>query len=469
MTRQKMVSQFLVVACCAAVVFAAGTDTIATALSAPSQTSVSPIELASSNVNCVGAAAFTSVVYMVNGHVVSSLNNNVTEGSNVTVHFTLKSGCDNTQVGIAGYQALSNHGNTQPFSLQTLVVHDDGTFSGTNAVSVTVPNCFFQVDFYTGGAAQPGDNYSTTGRLVASAVGGATTCASVGTTTTTIRSRQTTTTTALPSSNGSTTTTTSGDTTVTVEGLTINAPNVPDVPDNSTTTTTAHVQPAGTGTCAQTWPNDVTNYSVTAGGSTFSKLSSVKSGDTVVVHFTVMPNCHEQLSLASYEATSLDTSQSGVLSQTLFSSDTGTFGSGSWTLSVVIPSCMYQVDFVRGGVITHFGPIGSNNYYAGKIFDTAVGGTSECVSGNSQSTTTTTSTTSLTNQPNVGGEEVTRSTTTSTATPPTTAGSQVLGESLSRLPNTGFDLLPLLCLALGLMGIGGFMLGLARRDAGAVE
>src|SRR6185437_13070597 len=112
---------------------------------------------------------------------------------------------DNTQVGIAGYQALSNHGNTQPFSLQTLVVHDDGTFTGTNAVSIAVPNCFFQVDFYTGGAAQPGDNYSTTGRLVASAVGGATTCANVGTTTTTGRPQQTTTTTAAPS-NGSTTT-----------------------------------------------------------------------------------------------------------------------------------------------------------------------------------------------------------------------------------------------------------------------
>jgi len=44
----------------------------------------------------------------------------------------------------------------------------------------------------------------------------------------------------------------------------------------------------------------------------------------------------------------------------VFDSDTGTFGAGRHSLTIVVPDCFFQVDFVGGKVINHFGPSGCN-------------------------------------------------------------------------------------------------------------
>src|SRR5262249_25412358 len=50
--------------------------------------------------------------------------------------------------------------------------------------------------------------------------------------------------------------------------------------------------------------------------------------------------------------------------QKVFDSDTGVFGPGTYTLAVSIPHSFYQIDFVCGPAIDHFGPAGSNIFYA---------------------------------------------------------------------------------------------------------
>lgn len=63
--------------------------------------------------------------------------------------------------------------------------------------------------------------------------------------------------------------------------------------------------------------------------------------------------------------------------ETLFDVDTGTFGPGSYTLAISIPHSYYEVDFVTGPTIDHFGPAGSNIFYASQSrqFSVDTGGT----------------------------------------------------------------------------------------------
>ena len=80
------------------------------------------------------------------------------------------------------------------------------------------------------------------------------------------------------------------------------------------------------------------------------------SGDTVEATFTVPANCSMQLSLASYAATLPYFTTASAPQQELFQSQTGTFSGGVHSLSVAVPTCMYQVDFVHGAVLSSFGP-----------------------------------------------------------------------------------------------------------------
>src|SRR6185295_15466724 len=50
--------------------------------------------------------------------------------------------------------------------------------------------------------------------------------------------------------------------------------------------------------------------------------------------------------------------------QTVFEVATGTFGRGRHSLTVHIPNDNYQIDFVAGAAIDHFGPAGSNIFYS---------------------------------------------------------------------------------------------------------
>lgn len=107
------------------------------------------------------------------------------------------------------------------------------------------------------------------------------------------------------------------------------------------------------------------------------------AGGFATANFTVAAGCSGvQLSLVSYTAPSGTYSDETASQQVLFDSTTSTFGAGSYTLSVKVPSCFFQVDFVYGTPIEHLGPAGSNNFYSkqGRLIEGLMGGTSSCQS-----------------------------------------------------------------------------------------
>jgi parallel beta-helix repeat protein len=89
----------------------------------------------------------------------------------------------------------------------------------------------------------------------------------------------------------------------------------------------------------------------------------VHQGDTVSVTFTIDSGYMDTLSLVSYIAPGSSFSANTASQQKIYQDATGTFGPGTYTLSVVVPPCYFQVDFVCGYAIDHFGPAGSNIFY----------------------------------------------------------------------------------------------------------
>lgn len=124
--------------------------------------------------------------------------------------------------------------------------------------------------------------------------------------------------------------------------------------------------------------NDVTNISFqTNGQATVTDLRGhTHQGDHVVVTFTVLPGHYDQLSLVSYTAPGPTFDAKTADQQVVFQTDIGTFGPGVHTLSVDLPDCYYQVDFVCGPVIVHLGPAGTNNFYTpqNRLFSADNGG-----------------------------------------------------------------------------------------------
>jgi hypothetical protein len=105
---------------------------------------------------------------------------------------------------------------------------------------------------------------------------------------------------------------------------------------------------------------------------------NVKQGDTVQVSFTVAAGKTFQLSLVSYKATGL--TGGDLTKQTVYDSATGTFSAGRHSMTIDVPCCYFQVDFVGGPVIDKFGPNGSNIFYTaqGRLIAAATGGTTAC-------------------------------------------------------------------------------------------
>lgn len=182
---------------------------------------------------CVGSDAIDSVSYVVDGNPVSSLSA-VQQGSTVQANFVVKAGCT-VDFGLAAYEAPQATWDPAKANLQELFVSKAGNFGpGAHSLEVTVPDCYYQVDFFTGAVLPQLSatvNYSAQGRLISFTNGGSEACVE-GTelTTTTI---PTTTTTGDVDSNEVTTTTAAEvlDTTVTT------APG--DVAATEDTTTTA--------------------------------------------------------------------------------------------------------------------------------------------------------------------------------------------------------------------------------------
>jgi hypothetical protein len=105
------------------------------------------------------------------------------------------------------------------------------------------------------------------------------------------------------------------------------------------------------------------------------------AGSVASVHFTVAAGCKDiQLSLVSYKAPSATFNGTTADQQVLVDSKTQTYSAGAFDLSVSVPSCFYQVDFVYGTPITKLGPAGSNNFYGsqGRLISALNGGTEAC-------------------------------------------------------------------------------------------
>jgi hypothetical protein len=89
------------------------------------------------------------------------------------------------------------------------------------------------------------------------------------------------------------------------------------------------------------------------------------AGDTVTVNFTVAKGAGQvTVSLVSYNAPGASFDPHTAAQQTIATDATGKFGPGAHSLSVTLPSGFYQVDFVLGAAIDHFGPAGSNIFYS---------------------------------------------------------------------------------------------------------
>jgi hypothetical protein len=134
-------------------------------------------------------------------------------------------------------------------------------------------------------------------------------------------------------------------------------------------------------TCDNYGSGDANNIVYTVNGSVVSSLSGVSSGDHVQVCFNVSNGSSTIFTLVSYSAPSASFSESTASLQTIFDQDSKTFsGSGTCCLSVTVPSCYFQVDFIKGCVISQLGPEGSNNFYGvqGRLIAGVNGGSGIC-------------------------------------------------------------------------------------------
>jgi hypothetical protein len=90
-----------------------------------------------------------------------------------------------------------------------------------------------------------------------------------------------------------------------------------------------------------------------------------RQGDIVTAHFSVHGGTPIVVSLAAYDAPAATFSAATASQQVLDSTATGTFSKGGpYSLTVTIPDSFYQIDFVAGAAIDHFGPAGSNIFYS---------------------------------------------------------------------------------------------------------
>ena len=116
-------------------------------------------------------------------------------------------------------------------------------------------------------------------------------------------------------------------------------------------------------------------------GMAMSTGSITISDGVATVPFTIAAGCEDiKLSLVSYKAPGPTFDEQTADQQVLFDSKTHTYSTGTYTLSVAVPGCNYQIDFVYGTVIEHLGPAGTNNFYSkeGRLIQALNGGTTSC-------------------------------------------------------------------------------------------
>ena len=129
-------------------------------------------------------------------------------------------------------------------------------------------------------------------------------------------------------------------------------------------------------------------YTITTpSGSTFTTTTlqgNLQQGDTITANFTT--NTPQLITLVSYVAPSSNFSD--LTQQVIFSQASSTTTAGKQSLTIKVPNCYFQVDFICGPAIDQFGPTGSNIAYhaQNRYIDGQQGGTQACtnssISGN---------------------------------------------------------------------------------------
>jgi hypothetical protein len=298
----------------------------------------------------------------------SSLSGRVASPDTVVASFTVPSNCS-VPLSLVSYTAPGPSFDANTADKQTVFDHTpDGAAygAGHHSLTVKVPACYFQVDFVRGaiidkfGPAGSNNFYSPQGRLIAADNGGSTACGSGGT--------------------GGTT----------------------------------------SAACASSNPQ-LSNVTYLIGGTTTvtDLRGHAGQGKTVKATFTVPANCSMQLSLASYTAPLPYFTRQSAPQQVLFqsaTSPTGGFTAGVHSLSVTLPTCMYQVDFVHGAVLTTLGSTPGTDY-EDRLISADNGGTASC----SATSPTPTATPTPTSTPTPTPTSTPTSTPTATPTPHTTA------------------------------------------------
>lgn len=121
------------------------------------------------------------------------------------------------------------------------------------------------------------------------------------------------------------------------------------------------------------------NFSVNGGPAVTTMEGNVEPGDSVQANFTIAEGCEGiEVSLAAYMAPSAAWSIGNADKQVLYDSGTGSFAAGQHNLTVDVPDCHYQTDFVRGAVIEQFSPPDQLYGAQGRLLDHANGGNPSC-------------------------------------------------------------------------------------------
>jgi sarcosine oxidase gamma subunit len=110
------------------------------------------------------------------------------------------------------------------------------------------------------------------------------------------------------------------------------------------------------------------SFKLSGGGCTTTTVTDLRGAtaqsETVTVTFTVPTGAPMTYTLVSYNAPDSFFNASDASQQTEYQVATGTFSSGTHTLTVTIPANYYQIDFVCGAAINQLGPAGSNIFYS---------------------------------------------------------------------------------------------------------
>ena len=124
---------------------------------------------------------------------------------------------------------------------------------------------------------------------------------------------------------------------------------------------------------------DVTNITYTDGCHTYTSLRNapINQGDTVSVTFTIPRGDSQTLTFVSYTAPGSTFNAGDASQQQEYNHVTGTYTAGTYKLTIKVPKCYFQVDFVMGQYINTFGPANSNIFYSAedRLIDANNGGT----------------------------------------------------------------------------------------------